>query len=132
MPLTELNHVTVRTKEMERTRDFYVTVLGMTVGFRPDLGFPGYWLYVGKKPVVHLVPESAGIGAGPSEDTGDFDHVAFLADDYESTCARLRALGLEFRANDVPAARLRQLFLTDPNRVMIELNFAAGSLTRST
>jgi catechol 2,3-dioxygenase-like lactoylglutathione lyase family enzyme len=126
MPLTELNHVTVRTKEMERTRDFYVTVLGMTVGFRPDLGFPGYWLYVGKKPVVHLVPESAGIGAGPSEDTGDFDHVAFLADDYESTCARLRALGLEFRANDVPAARLRQLFLTDPNRVMIELNFAAA------
>jgi catechol 2,3-dioxygenase-like lactoylglutathione lyase family enzyme len=65
MPLTELNHVTVRTKEMERTRDFYVTVLGMTVGFRPDLGFPGYWLYVGKKPVVHLVPESADIGAGP-------------------------------------------------------------------
>lgn len=126
MPLTELNHVTVRTKEMERTRDFYVTVLGMTVGFRPDLGFPGYWLYVGKTPVVHLVPESAGIGAGPSEDTGNFDHVAFLADDYESTCARLRALGLEFRANDVPAARLRQLFLTDPNRVMIELNFAAA------
>lgn len=126
MPLTELNHVTVRTTEMERTRDFYVTVLGMTVGFRPDLGFPGYWLYVGKTPVVHLVPESAGIGAGPSEDTSNFDHVAFLADDYESTCARLRALGLEFRANDVPAARLRQLFLTDPNRVMIELNFAAA------
>lgn len=126
MPLTELNHVTVRTKEMERTRDFYVNVLGMNVGFRPNLGFPSYWLYVGKTPVVHLVPESAGIGAGPSDDTGNFDHVAFLADDYDATCARLRALGLEFRANDVPAARLRQLFLTDPNRIMIELNFAAA------
>ena len=127
MPLTELNHVTVRTKEMERTREFYVNVLGMTVGFRPDLGFPGYWLYVGKSPVVHLVPESNGIGAGPSEDTGNFDHVAFLAQDYDATSRHLRALGLEFRSNDVPAARLRQLFLTDPNRVMIELNFPAAS-----
>lgn len=127
MALTELNHVTVRTKQMEATRDFYVRVLGMSVGFRPDLGFPGYWLYVGKIPVMHLVPESAGIGAGPSEDTGNFDHVAFLAQDYDGTCQHFRALGLEFRANDVPSARLRQLFLTDPNRVMIELNFPTVS-----
>jgi catechol 2,3-dioxygenase-like lactoylglutathione lyase family enzyme len=124
MALTELNHVTVRTKQMQATRDFYVTVLGMRVGFRPDLGFPGYWLYVGATPVLHLVPESAGIGAGPSEDTGNFDHVAFLAQDYDGTCAHFRTLGVEFRSNDVPSARLRQLFLTDPNRVMIELNFS--------
>ncbi len=127
MALTELNHVTVRTRQMEATRDFYVKVLGMNVGSRPDLGFPGYWLYVGKTPVVHLVPESAGIGAGSGEDTGNFDHVAFLAQDYEGTCRRFRALGLEFRQNDVPSARLRQLFLADPNRVMIELNFPTGS-----
>jgi catechol 2,3-dioxygenase-like lactoylglutathione lyase family enzyme len=127
MALTELNHVTVRTRRMEATRDFYVTVLGMSVGARPDLGFPGYWLYVGKTPVVHLVPESAGIGAGPGEDTGNFDHVAFLAQDYDATCQHFRRLGLEFRENDVPQARLRQLFLTDPNRVMIELNFSTLS-----
>ena len=127
MALTELNHVTVRTKQMEATRDFYVKVLGMSVGFRPDLGFPGYWLYVGKIPVMHLVPESAGIGAGPNEDTGNFDHVAFLAQDYDGTCQHFRALGLEFRENDVPNARLRQIFLTDPNRVMIELNFPTVS-----
>jgi len=123
MPLTELNHVTVRAKDMESTRDFYVDVLGMTEGFRPDLGFPGYWLYVGKTPVLHIVPESNAIGAGPSEDTGNFDHVAFLAQDYEGTCRHFEALGLSFRRTDVPAARLRQLFVTDPNRVTVELNF---------
>jgi len=127
MSLTELNHVTVRTKDLDGTRDFYVNVLGMKIGPRPDLGFPGYWLYVGKQPAVHLVPESAGIGAGLGEDTGNFDHVAFLASDYDATCARLRTLGLAFRTNDVPSARLRQVFLTDPNRVMIELNFPAAS-----
>ncbi|HXS41023.1 MAG TPA: VOC family protein [Stellaceae bacterium] len=123
MALSELNHVTVRTKDLDGTRDFYVGALGMRVGDRPDLGFPGYWLYVGKSAVLHLVPESAGIGAGPSEDTGNFDHIAFLAGDYDGTCRHLDALGVEFRKNDVPRARLRQLFLTDPNRVMIELNF---------
>ncbi len=127
MPLTDLNHVTVRTKDLDGTCDFYVKALGMSVGFRPDLGFPGYRLYVGKSPVIHLVPESAGIGAGPSEDTGNFDHVAFLARDHEGTCRHLRGLGLPFRENDVPSTRLRQLFLTDPNHVMIELNFPAGS-----
>ncbi len=123
MSLTELNHVTVRTRDMEGTRDFYVKVLGMAVGFRPDLGFPGYWLYVGKTAVVHLVPESAGIGAGPSEDTGNFDHVAFLARDFEATREHLQSLGLAFHETDVPSAKLRQLFVTDPNRITIELNF---------
>jgi catechol 2,3-dioxygenase-like lactoylglutathione lyase family enzyme len=127
MALSELNHVTVRTKDLEGTRDFYVKALGMRVGDRPDLGFPGYWLYVGQSAVLHLVPESAGIGAGPSEDTGNFDHIAFLANDYDTTCRHLDALGVEFRKNDVPRARLRQLFLTDPNRVMIELNFPVGA-----
>lgn len=127
MPLTELNHVTVRTKNLEATRDFYQQVLGMAVGFRPDLGFPGYWLYVGKTPAVHLVPESAGIGAGPSEDTGNFDHVAFLAQDYDGMRGHLQKLGMPFRETDVPAARLRQLFVTDPNLVTIELNFPSPS-----
>ena len=96
MALSELNHVTVRTKDLDGTRDFYVGALGMRVGDRPDLGFPGYWLYVGKSAVLHLVPESAGIGAGPSEDTGNFDHIAFLANDYDTTCRHLDALG-EYR-----------------------------------
>ncbi len=123
MALTELNHFTVRTRDMDGTRDFYVDVLGLRVGPRPDLGFPGYWLYCGQQPVVHLVPESAGIGAGSGEDTGNFDHVAFLGDDFAGMRQRLSELGLAFRENDVRAANLKQIFLPDPNRVMIEINF---------
>ena len=32
-------------------------------------------------------------------------------------------MGLSFRENEVPGIRLRQLFVQDPNKVMIELNF---------
>jgi len=123
MALTELNHFTVRTRDMDGTRDFYVNVLGLSVGPRPDLGFPGYWLYCGKQPVVHLVPESAGIGAGSGEDTGNFDHVAFLGNDFAGMRKHLGELGLAFRENDLPAIKLKQIFLPDPNRVMIEINF---------
>lgn len=126
MPITELNHVTVRAADMEATRDFYSEVLGLVVGPRPDLGFPGYWLYAGTQPVIHLVPPGNGIGGGASDDTGSFDHVAFLGKDYDGTRRHLDGLGLSYRQNDVPSANLRQLFLVDPNRVMIELNFQAA------
>jgi catechol 2,3-dioxygenase-like lactoylglutathione lyase family enzyme len=45
MALNALHHVTVQTNDLEATRDFYRDVLGLTEGFRPNLDFPGYWLY---------------------------------------------------------------------------------------
>ena len=123
MALTQLNHVTVRTDDLEATRDFYRAVLGLETGARPPLSFPGYWLYCGSQAVVHLVPRSGAIGAGPSDDTGNFDHVAFTAEDFEGMRERFRGLGIAYREQEVPGARIRQLFVQDPNRVMIELNF---------
>ena len=123
MPLTQLNHVTVRTDDLDGTRDFYSEVLGLREGPRPPLAFPGYWLYCGEQAVVHLVPHSGAIGAGPGDTTGNFDHVAFTADDFDSMRARFQRLGLVFRENEVPGIRLKQLLVQDPNQVMIELNF---------
>ncbi len=51
MPLTKMEHYLVLTKDIDATRDFYCRVLGMKDGFRPPLGFPGYWLYLGETPV---------------------------------------------------------------------------------
>ncbi|NBY16471.1 MAG: glyoxalase, partial [Betaproteobacteria bacterium] len=39
MALT-LNHFSIRTMDLDRTRDFYERVLGLTVGPRPDFPFP--------------------------------------------------------------------------------------------
>lgn len=126
MPLTQLNHVTVRTDDLDGTRDFYSDVLGLSAGPRPPLSFPGYWLYCGENPVVHLVPRGSETGGGDGDNTGNFDHVAFTAEDFEDMRERLRKLGISFRERDVPGARIRQLFLQDPNQVMIELNFPAA------
>ena len=56
MPLQLLEHYTIRSADMEATRDFYRKAIGLKVGKRPPLAFPGYWLYCGETPVVHLVP----------------------------------------------------------------------------
>jgi hypothetical protein len=35
----------------------------------------------------------------------------------------LAELGVEFRERHVPNVRLRQIFVYDPNRILVEINF---------
>jgi catechol 2,3-dioxygenase-like lactoylglutathione lyase family enzyme len=50
-----MNHFTVIAEDEHQTLDFYVGLLGLTVGHRPDLGFPGAWLYAGgPQAVLHM------------------------------------------------------------------------------
>ncbi len=123
MPLDALHHVTVQTNDLDRTRDFYRDILELEEGFRPDLDFPGYWMYCGPIPVVHLVPRGNAIGGGASADTGSFDHFAFLAKDFAAVKARLDGKGVKYRENHINNPAIDQLFFPDNNNVMIELNF---------
>ena len=131
MPLTKMEHYLVLTDDMEATRDFYARALGMSVGFRPPLEFPGYWLYVGDTPCIHIAEWRSysahslkkGIPVterGPG--TGPLDHIAFNAEDFDQVLERLTRHGVNARKNIVPGTGLRQLFLTDPNGVKIEIN----------
>ena len=50
-----MNHFTVIAEDAAKTLDFYVGLLGLAVGPRPDLGFDGAWLYAGgPQAVLHL------------------------------------------------------------------------------
>lgn len=42
---TGLQHVLVLSDDIDATRDFYQDVVGLRVGPRPPLEFPGHWLY---------------------------------------------------------------------------------------
>src|SRR5258707_906828 len=118
MPLARLDHVTVLCSDLERSRAFYASALGLEDGDRPPFNFPGAWLYVGGRPVVHLV---GGRNEG-TKGTGSFDHVAFAATDLEGTRRRLQQAGVDFRETKVPGRPLHQLFVVDPDGVTIEIN----------
>ena len=131
MPLQRLEHYLVLSDDIHRTRDFYRDVLGMTEGFRPELDFPGFWLYLGDVPCIHIaewrtytdhsntleIPVST-----EAPGTGSVDHIAFNATDYEELLARLAKNGVKAQRNITHANGLRQLFLNDPNGVKIEIN----------
>jgi len=121
-----LDHLLVLTDDIDATRDFWCAALGLDVGDRPPLEFPGYWLYGAEGPCVHVAERAAyeahsdSIGIPASE--LPVDHVAFGAEGYDEVVARLRIRGIEAAANEVPGAGLRQLFIQDPNGVKVEIN----------
>jgi catechol 2,3-dioxygenase-like lactoylglutathione lyase family enzyme len=135
MPLMRLEHYLVLSDNLEATRDFYCRGRGMHVGARPPLAFPGYWLYLGDVPCIHVAEwntyraHSLDQGIPVSErapGTGAVDHLAFAAVDCESVKAQLHAYGLKFAENRVPGVNLTQFFLHDPNGVKVEINVATG------
>jgi catechol 2,3-dioxygenase-like lactoylglutathione lyase family enzyme len=126
MAVEALNHFTIRTADLEATRAFYAEVLGLEVGDRPPLGFPGYWLYSAGMPTVHLVGPREGDDAKPPRlagPTGLLDHIAFSATGLAAMRARLNAHGVTFQERLVPRDGQTQIFLHDPNGVAVELNY---------
>jgi catechol 2,3-dioxygenase-like lactoylglutathione lyase family enzyme len=128
MPLDRLDHVLVLTDDIETTMSFYRDALGLEVGDRPPFEFSGYWLYLGGAPCVHVADRDEyeaqaarlGLGVGPA-----VDHVAFGGSDFDGLVAGLEAAGIEAAVNEVPGGALRQLYVTDPNGVRVELNVPA-------
>ena len=128
MPLAHLDHVLVLTDDIEVTRAFYCDALGLEVGDRPSFEFSGYWLYLDGAPCVHVADRDEyeaqaarlGLGVGPA-----VDHVAFGGRDFDGLAARLEAAGVDAVENVVAGGSLRQLYVTDPNGVRVELNVPA-------
>ncbi len=140
--IESLNHFSIRTTDLEATRRFYEDVLGLKVGPRPDFPFPGLWIYSGdtSKPynaVVHIIgidrDDPSGLKAylGDREEqslhgSGALDHIAFFASGLAEMQQHLQGLGIEPRSRTVPSLGLHQLFLDDPNGIVIELNYPAN------
>lgn len=119
-----LDHVTLRTHDLEGTRAFLEALLPLRPGPRPDFPFPGYWLYAGDEPLVHLIPG----GAGPVDRRGEaIDHVAFRLTGYEAFRQKLEGLGVAYSRMDLPGLGERRLFVRTPAGILLELVFRDGA-----
>lgn len=128
MPIKGLDHVNIIAADLEETARFYQAVLGLRRGARPDeMDFAGSWLLdEAGRPIIHLMthdPERHGAGARDSMPTGSIDHVAFACEDFAATLHRCETLGIGHKVNDRKYGDFRQIFVTDPNNVLLELNF---------
>ncbi|MEO7055420.1 MAG: VOC family protein [Caldimonas sp.] len=115
-----MNHFTVVAEDEAKTLAFYVDLLGLTVGHRPDLGFPGAWLYAGgPQAVLHMYFDRP----MPAQRTGVLDHMAFTATGLRAVKARFDAAGIKYDLRQQVGAGTWQLFTYDPNGAKIELDF---------
>ena len=130
--VSSIDHLLVLTDDIDATRDFYRDVLGMAEGFRPELEFPGFWLYLGDVACIHIAEwqsyaewtKKAGIPVSTrAQSTGSVDHIAFNGTGFAEVRDRLVARGLAFSENSLDDIGLRQVFFRDPNGVPIEINF---------
>jgi len=128
MPAESLNHYTIQARDLEKTKDFYEQIVGLKVGDRPPLAFPGYWLYCGGTPTVHLLGYQAQakvIPDGPSypAETGRLDHIAFSCVGLKDMKATLQAHGVKYDERVLPRLNMTQLFYLDPDGIAVECNF---------
>ena len=118
-----MNHFTITAEDERKTLDFYVGLLGLTVGHRPDLGFPGAWLYAGgPQAVLHMVFGRP----APATRTGVIDHMAFTATGLKAMKARFDQAGVKYDLRRQAGAGTWQLFSHDPNGAKVELDFNAA------
>ena len=115
--LAGIDHYTVVSQDLERTARFY-DLLGLCSGPRPPFPFPGLWLYLGDRALLHVV---GGRPARPAD--GVIDHVALAARGLREWIARLEAADTLYELKRQPGTDTWQLFLRDPDGARIEIAF---------
>jgi catechol 2,3-dioxygenase-like lactoylglutathione lyase family enzyme len=125
MSVGVLDHFNIRTRDLNSTVHFYQDIMGLEKGPRPNFAFPGAWMYSEGKAVVHIVDISK-TDEPQKPDSGVVHHVAFVSRGFDGMKQRLSSKGMPFDARQVPGGELWQIFVNDPNGVMIELNYEAA------
>jgi catechol 2,3-dioxygenase-like lactoylglutathione lyase family enzyme len=130
MKLNALDHVNIITGDLEGTVRFFVELFDLDVRDGPEPLPPEHvqWLYDDSgRAIFHInskVMQQAyrrETETGPT--TGAIHHVALDCSGHQAFIARLEAHGIDYRLNDIPSIQLKQLFFTEPNGVLLELNF---------
>ena len=121
-----IDHVTLVVKDLERSRRFYVDVLGLEEVPRPGFRFPGLWFQAGPSQ-IHLIGEHdesgpAGIRPSDAPSVSRTNHFAFEVADANFAAAFLKERGIPLAAGpkqrpDGPT----QLYILDPDGFLVEL-----------
>ncbi len=129
MRVDALDHVNIITSDVDSSARFYAELFGLEPrdGPPPLTHENARWMYDDAgRAILHInsleCPRHYDREVRPGP-TGALHHVALRCSGYEELRARLKSRGLEHRLNEVTAIGLKQIFVLDPNQVLLELNF---------
>ncbi|MBO22166.1 MAG: hypothetical protein CMM26_07340 [Rhodospirillaceae bacterium] len=122
MAMFWLDHVNIRTAQLDAMSAFYEDVLGLKRGKRPNFQFGGAWHYCGANAIVHLVESVKKIKPGEAQ----LEHFALRAG------GSLKAFQRKMRKHDAPyevvpllEINMVQVNVFDPDGNKIEVQFVA-------
>ena len=130
MQVNALDHVNIITDQLDATATFYAQLLNLERrdGPPPLRAEHVQWMHdASGRPVLHLnsvdCPRAFDRNVEPGALTGAIHHVALNCSGFDTVTAGLEAAGADYRVNRIDSIGLRQIFTTDPNNVLLELNF---------
>ncbi len=114
-----IHHVSILVSDTRRALDFYHGVLGLPLDYdRPEIGFPGAWLYIGQQQ-LHLLELPQQLATTPPTGHGGRDHhFAMLVNDLSGLCQALEAHGIAYTLS---RSGRSALFCRDPDGNAVEI-----------
>lgn len=119
-----INHYNLRADErtMHILKNFYMDIVGLSLGERPPFKSKGFWLNAEGKDVLHL-SSTKNNEKKEHHVNSTFDHLAFSASDIKHYETILNENNISFTFREVPEIGTKQLFFKDPVGNGIELIF---------
>jgi catechol 2,3-dioxygenase-like lactoylglutathione lyase family enzyme len=118
MKILELNHVAIFVGDVEKSCQFYSTVLRLAPIPRPAFDFPGAWFRLGSVQELHII-------GGKTEETSPpkprGNHFALQVEGLEKWREHLQSLGAIIRGPVRRPDGATQIFIADPDGHLIEL-----------
>lgn len=124
MHIQKLDHVNLRTTQLDTMIAWYTDVLGLRAGARPKFPFPGAWLYAGDNVVVHLV----GIDGAPcvgSEADLKLEHFAMTATGLAAFQQRLDDRNERYKRSEIEEIQTVAFNVWDPDGNHIHVDFSS-------
>jgi len=117
----KLNHNLILTTDLDTMSHFWTEVIGLTLGDRPPFPFKGAWFYSEGKPLIHVAEQGRTDVSG-----GAIAHLALEGADYNTLITTLKRLEYGYTEKDVPVSGERQVFVSGPDGLIVEMMFPLG------
>ena len=119
--ISHVQHEGIVTRDAERSKAFYMALLGLRELPRPPLPSRGYWLGVAPDvfPQIHIIQSDLPVPGPEAEINPRVRHTCFEVADYEGLKRRMAQLGIKHIENRQANGTL-QLLCNDPDGHTLE------------
>ncbi len=127
MQILRLDHVNIRTMQLDAMVKWYTELLDLRIGPRPNFPFAGAWLYAGDIAIVHLVviDDKNAMGA---EQSLKLEHFALRGSGLSAFEAKLNERNEPYRRSDITDFNTAQFNIWDPDGNHIHVDFEINEI----